>query len=129
MTSIVWSRSFETGDLFIDNQHRKLVSTVNELGAAYEQCAGRSNIARILNDLTNMSVVHFQDEIRPSTLDFLPMTSLVREDQRIVSFISRLRIEYINGLCEITDHDIMTIANWLVRHIRIIERAHTAVAV
>ncbi len=59
---IVWDQSMATGEATIDEQHRVLISWLNDLLAAMGQGKGRSEIERVLQSLGEYTVMHFGHE-------------------------------------------------------------------
>lgn len=126
MTDIIWAGSFETGHVYIDNQHRKLVGLYNELYREVQNCRSRDNIARALNNLANFAIIHFQDENGPDGAGESPKSPLPHDDNDIISAIAQLRGEVLRGRREISISDIEMISEWLIRHIHSFDRIPTA---
>ncbi|MEW6404350.1 MAG: hemerythrin domain-containing protein, partial [Chloroflexota bacterium] len=59
---LTWSDRLSTGDADIDEQHRFLISTFNELGAAIQHGHGTENVNRILGVLGHYAAWHFTKE-------------------------------------------------------------------
>ncbi len=58
----VWSTRYHTGIQLIDEQHKELFSTVNELRRAVQTGADRQVIAHLLASLLEASARHFSSE-------------------------------------------------------------------
>jgi len=61
MMSIVWTGDLDTGIEVIDNQHKRIVDYINQLGAAIQQ-GDRAPVGRVLNELVDYTVSHFAFE-------------------------------------------------------------------
>ncbi|MBN2617120.1 MAG: hemerythrin domain-containing protein [Spirochaetales bacterium] len=63
MKAFVWSKYFVTGITQIDDQHKKLVELVNELGEiTVDGVSSSVNWNDILDRLINYTKYHFKDE-------------------------------------------------------------------
>ena len=60
--SIEWNDGLATGLPQVDEQHRRLFDTINELGRVYEAGADVDRIHAVLDDLRRYATYHFQDE-------------------------------------------------------------------
>ena len=58
---IAWTADLDTGIEVIDNQHRRIVDYINQLGDAIEQL-DRVPVGRVLNELVDYTVSHFAFE-------------------------------------------------------------------
>ena len=61
ITLVEWSDSMSVGDVHIDEQHRILIDTINQLANAEIQ-NDRTIIAMIIDELVNYTVFHFEYE-------------------------------------------------------------------
>ena len=57
-----WSDAFATGHDLVDNDHRKLIDSLNELENALKEGAGKETIGKILEFLNNYTREHFARE-------------------------------------------------------------------
>lgn len=63
MNSFQWSKPYLTGILNVDEQHKKLVDLINELGNELSQDSlSESTLNSILNSLADYAKYHFDDE-------------------------------------------------------------------
>lgn len=60
--ALTWSNQFSVGIKEIDDQHKKLISILNDLSEARRTEKGRKDIERILDELTQYTVYHFKAE-------------------------------------------------------------------
>lgn len=57
-----WDKSLETGNITIDEQHRSIINSINNLLDACSQGKGRSEVENTLKFLQDYVVKHFNDE-------------------------------------------------------------------
>jgi hemerythrin len=57
-----WDSSLETGYQKIDNQHKQLVTALNNIIAASKEGKGKDEIFKTLDFLTGYTIMHFSDE-------------------------------------------------------------------
>jgi hemerythrin-like metal-binding protein len=59
---IPWTPALETGHSVIDDDHRKLIASLNELDSALKQGAGKEQIMQLVSFLNRYSRDHFARE-------------------------------------------------------------------
>ena len=59
---IPWNSALEIGHTLIDNQHKQLIITVNELFDAHSNNKGRQEVGRVMDFLVDYTIKHFDDE-------------------------------------------------------------------
>jgi hemerythrin len=59
---ITWTTELETGHASVDNDHRKLVESLNALEAALREGAGKEKIAAMIGFLNQYAREHFKRE-------------------------------------------------------------------
>ncbi len=59
---ILWSQEYETGVATVDDDHRRLAASLNELEAALRDGAGSQKIAALLDFLEQYAKAHFARE-------------------------------------------------------------------
>lgn len=57
-----WEKSFSVGVSSIDSQHMKLVQMINDLHDSMKSGKGQDVLKKILNDMANYTVNHFNTE-------------------------------------------------------------------
>lgn len=62
MLTITWEPSMATGVESVDDQHKQLITWLNDLLAAMSQGKGRAEIAGLLDQLGNYAGTHFGHE-------------------------------------------------------------------
>jgi hemerythrin-like metal-binding protein len=59
---IQWNDSFVTGHPLVDNDHRQLIASLNELELALQEGAGKEQISQVLSFLNRYTREHFRRE-------------------------------------------------------------------
>jgi len=64
MPFISWQTDYQIGVAEIDEQHQRLVEMVNSLHEAMKSGSGKSLVPKVLNELVEYTVTHFNTEER-----------------------------------------------------------------
>ena len=116
-----WSKDLETGNAFIDGQHKALFAAMNNFAAAIRQGKGCAEIEKTLQFLMDYADQHFRDEEALQKLhrfpDFARHRSYHQEFRKTVkAFAARFQAE---GPSEPLLHEIyVTVGDWLLHHIK-----------
>jgi hemerythrin-like metal-binding protein len=62
MQTISWDPTMSTGIVALDNQHKQLISWLNDLLLAMSEGRGRANVESVLDRLGAYAVMHFDHE-------------------------------------------------------------------
>ena len=116
-----WDSSLETGHEKIDNQHKQLVSALNNIIEASQQGKGRDEIFKTLDFLTGYTIMHFASEeklhVQYDYPDYLMHKRFHEEFKGTVGELtSRLVAE--GPTEELIGVVTTTIGNWLLNHIK-----------
>ena len=116
-----WDSSLETGYEKVDNQHKQLVSALNNLLEASRSGKGDEAIMETLDFLTGYAIKHFADEERLQTDFSYPdyhNHKIIHDEfkKTVGELVNRVRnegptVNIINEVCNI-------IGAWLLNHIR-----------
>jgi hemerythrin len=115
---VKWNVSYEIGIAGIDQQHFRLISLVNELGAHLDRGETYSVLASTLDDLAAYAQWHFKYEEELFVQYGYPWSTPHKADHQI--FIQKLNsfIQVFKaGVAELTCQIITAISNWLKTHI------------
>ena len=116
-----WDTSLETGHAKIDNQHKQLITALNNIIEASQQDKGKEEIFKTLDFLTGYTVMHFTTEeklqVDYNYPDYLIHKRYHDEFKVTVGDLTRRLIkegptEEMIGLVT------TTIGNWLLNHIK-----------
>jgi len=116
-----WDSSLETGHDKIDNQHRQLVSTLNNLIEASEQGKGSDEIFKVLDFLTGYTIMHFKTEedlqLKYYYPDYRIHKSIHEDFKKTVTGLSK-RLTDEGPTPELVGVVTTAIGEWLVNHIK-----------
>jgi hemerythrin-like metal-binding protein len=113
-----WTSQLATGVKFVDEQHHKLVDMINNLYKAMQTGQGKAVVEKLLDDLANYTVYHFDAEEKVFHKTHYPETSghiKIHEDlkSKVTSFINK----YKSGSENISMDLMNFLKDWLENHI------------
>ena len=130
MAFIQWSDNLSVGNIQMDNQHKKLVAMINDLHDAMSHGKGTEVIGKIINDLTNYTVVHFQDEERlMATAGFPDLDAHTIIHEQFVKKVAQVKKDFQSGRTAISVEIITFLKNWLTDHIQKIDKEYSSTLV
>jgi hemerythrin len=102
----------------IDQQHQKLFDCLNELYDAMVQGQGRDVIGKVLNDLVDYTVYHFNHEENLFRQHGYPNTaSHCAEHAKLANQARALKEKYDAGQVLVTAETLSFLLDWLNTHI------------
>lgn len=120
MTILNWNSQLELGIDSVDKQHKHLIDLTNQLDEAVAIGAERDTLIKIINDLINYTVYHFQHEEQLMlAAEFNPTLYVIHEAEHREFVAKMLTVQRevetdVNTLSE----DLMDyLVNWLCHHI------------
>jgi hemerythrin len=117
----LWNSSLETGHELIDNQHKQLVATVNNLLDACRNGQGAAKVAATMDFLTGYTIKHFSDEEKLQRQydypDYLTHKRLHDTFKAVVEDLTK-RLIREGPTEEIVEELSASIGDWLVNHIK-----------
>ena len=113
-----WTSQLATGVRFVDEQHRKLVDMINDLYKAMKSGQGKAVIEKLLDDLANYTIYHFDAEEKCFHKFNYSETSghiKIHEElkSKVIGFINR----YKSGSENISMDLMNFLKDWLENHI------------
>jgi hemerythrin-like metal-binding protein len=119
MPLVTWSDQWKIGNTLIDNQHKRLVSLMNELNDAMVAGKGNDALEKILRALVTYTQTHFADEeklmVRLNYKDYPRHLAIHRE---FTTTIKGFHEKYRSGNSHLTVQLLVTLKDWLVNHIK-----------
>lgn len=116
--SLTWSDYFSVGVTKIDNQHKELINTLNELNDAMRNRQGKEVLETILSKLTDYTVEHFSTE--EELMEKFNFEHLKAHKDEHIQFVNKVT-EFIEGFKEgrlMLSIDIMNfLSDWVKNHI------------
>ena len=115
---IDWSEKYSVGTKLIDDQHKTLISLVNELHEAMSIGKGKQVLSKVLQNLIDYTVSHFSTEekymIKFNYQWYLPHKS---EHRKFVEQVSAFQKGYNDGKTALSIEIMSFLKEWLVKHI------------
>lgn len=123
MEIIKWVDTYSIGVEEIDEQHKKLVSILNELYSAMSVGKGREILERILSELTDYTVHHFYIEEKKMIINgYSDYMDHKKKHGDFVDKIDEFKNQYANGNNKITIELVNFLKDWLVHHITTVDK-------
>lgn len=118
MPFIEWSDKLITGVREADEQHKKLVSLINELYDAMKQGKGKEVIDKALDELVRYAGYHFTtEETLMSKYGYPELASHKREHEAFKAKIKEFLEKKAKGEATLTMEVMTFLKDWLVKHI------------
>ena len=116
-----WNAHFDTGLALVDEQHRRLVTLLNQLASQLAFAPDRQRLTDILDELTDYTVRHFQEE-ETIWARYLPADPLEAGHRaghaQFILKIRSLQAEFTRRpLTEVAEVLLEFLARWLASHI------------
>lgn len=121
MPTISWDPTMTTGVEALDNQHKQLISWLNDLLDAMSMGRGRAEIEGLLDKLSGYVVMHFGNEEDCMTKYNCPVAAQnAAAHQAFVATFSGIRDEYERdgATARLVVHVESELMRWLVGHIK-----------
>ncbi len=126
MSAVQWSEEYSVGIKSIDEQHKVLLSFINELNTA--MAAGEANIiiGNILRGLGQYTQQHFEyEEALFAKHGYPSTTSHKHEHKALLEQVSSLKMRFESDLSGSLGLEIMQfLKNWLINHIQKSDREY-----
>jgi len=116
-----WSSALETGYLGIDEQHKQLVASLNDLLLACKHGTHRAELQKTMNFLVNYTVKHFTDEEAFQLEHNYPeyeRHKQLHEDFKVTASELAERLVREGGSIAMLSELHTVIGGWLVSHIQ-----------
>ncbi len=123
MAAITWSRSFSVGIRKLDQQHRRIVTVLNQL-YELDRARERELLASVFTQLRDYMLVHFHDEESlMHQREFPSAAEHQREHARFTETICDYHREFLAGHRIALINVYNVIWDWLVGHVLVEDRA------
>lgn len=121
MSLITWQDSYSVGVDLIDNDHKLLVSLINQLNDAISEDEGRDVVGSVLNVLVEYTVSHFGREellLKKGQYPEAEFTAHHREHEKLTAQVRAIVARYYDGEIDSIDSEVLLfLKNWLTGHI------------
>ncbi|MFO7734874.1 MAG: bacteriohemerythrin [bacterium] len=119
MSLIKWNDNFSVNVEKIDNQHRKLISMINELNDKMRQGKGKEVLEKIISDLINYTAIHFQTEEKLFEKFRYPETAVHKKEHTdFVRKVSDFQKNFKAGKLGLSIDIMSFLSSWLKNHIK-----------
>ena len=122
MDYVIWSSMFSVHVPYIDNQHKKLFSLLNDLYSSIKEPNAEGSIFQKLNDFLHYSEMHFKDEEDILDLIKFPQIKLKRHKrihENIIEQLYKLNDQLTKGDEKLLFNLEYFLNAWIIRHILI----------
>jgi len=125
--AIQWNDNLASGSSEIDTQHKELFQRINSLLAVFEKgTAGKEDVSRIVQYLTDYVVLHFGNEEKyMATFAYSSMSAHKAQHEQFVKNFMKLKdrmlLEGINPQLALETKELCV--DWLINHIKYSDRA------
>lgn len=119
MPLITWQDSYSVGVELIDNDHKLLVSLINQLNDAMEGGQGRDVVGSVLNVLVEYTVGHFgREELLMQKGGYPDLEAHRKEHGKLTEQVRVIAERYRAGDTGSVDADLLNfLRTWLTGHI------------
>lgn len=118
MALIEWNNDMSVNVVEIDNQHKKLVSMINELNDAMAKGKGKEAIGKIINGLVSYATTHFATEEKYFDMFKYPGSlSHKKEHADFVKKVGEFQDGFNKGSLALTIEVMRFLKDWLTHHI------------
>jgi hemerythrin-like metal-binding protein len=114
MTNIGWNNIYNIGCKIIDDQHKKLISIINELYESQHRGMLQASILGILDKLADYTVYHFSSEKKLFSQYGYPKTA---EHDYFVDKVKELQMELSRGSIVLSLKTMDFLKDWTITHI------------
>ncbi|MBS1186459.1 MAG: bacteriohemerythrin [Burkholderiaceae bacterium] len=118
MTHFVWTNNLNTGQPFIDEDHRKLVAMINSFHDLIEQGKGRDVTGNVLDNLITYYNVHFtREETEMQRIGYPLLQEHKQEHARFIAEVTKLKKDFDSGASINPTYMARLLDDWLRNHI------------
>lgn len=118
MALITWSNMLSTGIGEQDNQHKKLIETINRLNDAMHAGKGAEVLGKVLSELVNYTVFHFgYEEKLMGEHGCVDTPTHKAEHAKFVNTVGDFKKKFDSGNAVISVEIMNFLRDWLTKHI------------
>lgn len=113
---IIWNENYSVFSKKIDEQHQKLFKLINSLADEKENMSAK-DYARLLSELTDYLIVHFETEINYlKEIGYPKLAQHLVEHRRFIYVISNYNFSYNNSSVVDAQNIYLFLKRWLINH-------------
>lgn len=127
MALLEWSDNYSVQVNKLDNQHKKIVSLINELHSAMREAHGKEVMGKILNELTDYTVFHFSSEEKIMKDNNYPgYISHKAEHDKLTTQVKELVNNLKAGKNVLSQEVLFFLKDWLLNHIAVLDKKYSS---
>ncbi len=127
MPTFLWEPSFEVNIKIVDEQHKKLVETVNLLYDSIIQGESSKNLASIFERMVDYVTFHFSTEEELMVkFDFPGYQEHKREHEECTAKVLAFKQQFESGKSAISIELISFLVNWIHHHLLYVDMKYRA---
>lgn len=127
MAFMNWNDEFSVSIKSIDVQHKVLFRMINEFAEAFHKETPREEIALLIDELVNYTVVHFAKEEKLfAILDYDDTAAHIATHKALIAKVTDIRNAFNRGEDILTQDTLEFLKSWLINHIKGIDTQYTA---
>jgi len=127
MPLILWDDSFSVNVREIDEQHEKLFDLINSLYEAMKKGQSKEILPKIIDELFHYVEKHFSTEEKYfDRFNYPESESHKIEHYNFLKKVSEFKKSYEEGQKGLTIDIITFLQEWLVRHIKVVDKKYSA---
>ena len=114
-----WNENLSVGVPSIDEQHKAMLGLINELFDATQAGRGQVVLGKVLKELADYTVYHFQyEESLFAQTGYRAAPDHIKEHGELISLLQDMRQKYEDGARKILSEDLLKfLRRWLFMHI------------
>ncbi len=119
MSYFDWNDSFSVNVVEFDQQHKKLVEMINDLGEAMKQGKGKDVLGKIINGLITYTETHFASEEKYfDQLNYPETATHKKEHKELAKKVADFEQGFEEGRIHLSMEIMVFLKDWLVEHIQ-----------
>jgi hemerythrin len=113
-----WSEALSVGNTLIDQDHKELVTLVNELHQAVQDGKSSETLGSILQALFAYTHEHFQrEELLMEHIQYEDMDAHLAQHKKLIEQVAVLQDAFERGRIEVANNTAELLRYWLTHHI------------
>ena len=128
MPLIQWTQEFSVGVSSLDEEHKKLIAILNELGHAIKENNGKDVLGKIIDKLLAYTATHFKHEEDLFYQTSYPDAAAHRkEHEELTRSVNDIQAEFRFGATnELASKVLAFVTSWITNHVMISDKKFTA---
>ena len=120
MPLMTWTEKMSVGVKVLDDDHKKLVSMLNELHDGLQAGHGKEALGKILDGLINYTKIHFgREEQFFAKTAYADSAAHKKEHDELTRQVIDVQQKYKSGAVSTLSLEVMNfLKNWLIQHIQ-----------